>query len=196
MSIWPVLSAVILAGFLSLSPALAQTAPARGIVGGITEGEMAPSTDASLKHSALKATTFKVGTTLTNLTLLSYATGGVVGGVALTTLITASSWLLYTANDYAWDEYDPPAPKLGENGSFDASGDMWRNTKKYLTFKPVIASLKLASLFVWTGSVATTAVFGTATIVTNTAVFFVNNMAWDFYDWYAAPPIGTTMAQR
>ena len=196
MSIWPALPAAVLAGVLSLSPALAQTAPAQGIVGQITQGEMAPAEDASLTHSALKATTFKVGTTLTNLTLLSYATGGVVGGVALTTFITASSWLLYTANDYAWDKYDPPPPKLGANESFDAGGDMWRNTKKYLTFKPVIASLKLASLFVWTGSVATTAVFGTATIVTNTGVFFVNNLAWDFYDWYVAQPIGTTMAAR
>jgi hypothetical protein len=196
MPVWPVMPAVVLAGFLCLSPVLAQTAPPQGIAGQIAQAEMAPSNDASLTHSAFKATTFKVGTTLTNLTLLSYATGGVVGGVALTAFITASSWLLYTTNDYAWDKYDPPAPELGANESFDASGDVWRNTKKYLTFKPVIASLKLASLFAWTGSLATTAVFGTATIVTNTAVFFANNVAWDFYDWYVAPPIGTTMAAR
>jgi uncharacterized membrane protein len=196
MPVWPALAAAILAGLLSLSPALAQTAPVQGIVGQITLAEIAPSNDASLTHSAFKATTFKLGTTVTNLTLLSYATGGVVGGVALTAFITASSWLLYTANDYAWDTYDPPPPKLAANESFDASGDVWRNTKKFLTFKPVIASLKVASLFVWTGSVATTAVFGTAAIVTNTAVFYVNNVAWDFYDWYVAPPVGTTMAER
>ena len=196
MPAWPTLAAAILAACLSLSPALAQTASTQGIAGQITQAEMAPSGDASLKHSAFKATTFKVGTTLTNLTLLTYATGGVVGGLALTTFITASSWLLYTANDYAWDKYDPPAPKLGAGESFNAGGEMWRNTKKFLTFKPVIGSLKLASLYVWTGSVATAAVFGTATIVTNTAVFFVNNMAWDFYDWYVAPPIGRTLAAR
>jgi hypothetical protein len=31
---------------------------------------------------------------------------------------------------------------------------VWRNTAKFLTYKPVVASLKLASLYVYTGSAA------------------------------------------
>src|SRR6185312_7447223 len=71
----------------------------------------APANNASLTHSALKATTFKVGSTVTNLAVLSVATGGVAGGAALATFMLASSWVIYTANDYAWDTYSPPPRK-------------------------------------------------------------------------------------
>ncbi len=139
---------------------------------------------ASLSHSALKATTFKAGTVMTNIAVLSYATGGLAGGAALTAFITASAWTLYTANDYLWDTYSPPPEKQ----EFDARADAWRNTEKYLTYKPVIASIKLGSLYLYTGSAAVVAVFGTASILTNTVVFYANNMAWDWYDWYSAAP--------
>jgi len=148
----------------------------------------APANNASLTHSALKATTFKVGSTVTNLAVLSVATGGVAGGAALATFMLASSWVIYTANDYAWDTYSPPPRKQTEEQSFDATADVWRNTGKFLTYKPVIGSIKLAALYAYTGSVATAAVFGTASIATNTAVFYINNIAWDWYDWYAGEP--------
>lgn len=155
--------------------------------------------NASLAHSAMKATTFKAGSTVTNLVVLSYATGGVGGGIVLSAFMLGASWVVYTANDYMWDSYAPPAQKQSQDQAFDAKAEMWRNTGKYLTFKPVVATLKLASLYVWTGSAAIAATFGTAAIVTNTVVFYVNNMAWDWYDWYSAPAPVTaerTMAQR
>ena len=31
-------------------------------------------------------------------------------------------------------------------------------------------------------------VFGTASVLTNTAVFYANNMAWDWYNWYSTAP--------
>jgi uncharacterized membrane protein len=146
-----------------------------------------PESSASLAHSALKATTFKVGSSATNLLVLSAATGSAVAGAGLTVFMLGASWVVYTANDYIWDVYYPPPVKqAGE--SFDASADAWRNTGKFLTFKPVIASIKLASLYAVTGSALITATFGTASILTNTVVFYANNMAWDFYDWYAATP--------
>ncbi len=178
MAMRPALLAAVLASGLSMTPAVAQTAPAPGVT---------PTKDASLSHSALKATTFKAGTVIANLSILSYAAGGMVGGVALTAFMTASSWVIYTLNDYAWDSYAPPM-KQDADGSFDASSDVWRNTKKYLTYKPVVASLKLASVYVYTASAPVALVFGTASVLTNTAVFYVNNVAWDFYDWYAGPP--------
>ena len=45
-----------------------------------------------------------------------------------------------------------PPKTAGE--AFDAGADVWRNTAKFLTYKPVVASLKLASLYVYTGSAA------------------------------------------
>jgi len=110
-----------------------------------------------------------------------------------------ASWVVYTTNDYMWDSYAPPTTKQSQDEAFDATADVWRNTGKYLTFKPVVASLKLASLYLWTGSAAIAATFGTAAIMTNTVVFYVNNVAWDWYDWYSAPaPVAAerTMAQR
>jgi uncharacterized membrane protein len=174
MTIRPLLAAVVVS-LPWATTALAQTAPAP---------------EASLSHSALKATTFKAGTVITNLTVLSYATGGLVGGMALTTFMTAASWLIYTANDYIWDSYSPPLTRQ-DSQPFDAGADVWRNTGKYLTYKPVIASIKLASLYVYTSSAAITAVFGTASVLTNTAVFYANNMAWDWYDWYSGAPAAT-----
>jgi uncharacterized membrane protein len=144
---------------------------------------------ASLVHSALKATTFKVGSTITNLAILSYAAGDFVGGAALTTFILASSWVIYTTNDYLWDSYAPPPERQTNHEAFDASADVWRNTGKFLTYKPVIASIKLVTLYAYTGSLAVTTIFGTASILTNTVVFYANNMAWDLYDWYAGSPV-------
>ena len=79
---------------------------------------------------------------------------------------------------------------------FDATADVWRNTGKFLTYKPVIASIKLASLYVVTGSAAVTTIIGAASIMTNTVVFYVNNVAWDWYDWYSSKPPSTVTAQR
>ncbi len=171
------------------SPALAQSTPSP-LTGAVAAEAptQAPADGASLTHSAMKATTFKAGSTAVNLAILSYATGGVTGGVVLSGFMLASSWLWYTANDYLWDTYDPPPEKQSGAQEFDASADAWRNTKKYLTFKPVIGSVKLLSLYVYTGSAAVAGVFGTAAIASNTVVFFVNNMAWDWYDWYSREP--------
>ena len=169
----PAFHAAVLASFMSITPALAQTAAPTA------------ATDASLRHSALKATTFKIGTIIAGLTILSLAAGDVFGGVALTVFNTAAGWALYTANDYIWDTYAPPPAKLAAEQSFDATSDVWRTTGKFLTYKPVAAAIKFTSLYVYTGSVATTLVFGTVSTLTNTAVFYVNNLAWDFYDWSA-----------
>lgn len=152
-------------------------------------GDPAPANAASLGHSALKATTFKIGSTVSNLALLSYATGDFVGGTALAGFMLGASWVIYTANDYLWDTYSPPPAKETASQEFDASADVWRNTGKFLTYKPIVASLKLASLYYYTGSAATAAVFGTASILTNTVVFYANNMAWDLRDWYANQPV-------
>jgi uncharacterized membrane protein len=189
MAMRHVLLAAVVASFAAQMPALAQ--PAQGFLAATNEPglpEAAPTNNASLAHSAMKATTFKVGSTVTNLAILSYATGNVIGGTALAAFMLGGSWVIYTANDYLWDRYAPPAVKQTTNQAFDATADVWRNTGKFLTYKPVIASIKLASLYVYTGSLAVTTIFGTASILTNTAVFYANNVAWDYYDWYVGTP--------
>jgi uncharacterized membrane protein len=85
-------------------------------------------------------------------------------------------------------------PKQTAGEAFDPQVDAWRNTKKFLTYKPVIAAVKYASVYVYTRSVMTTLVAGSATVLANTAVFYFNNFAWDYYDWRrsrAARPVPT-----
>ena len=180
--------ATVTAGLLLAMPVLAQTAPdAHGAAS-------APS--ASLTHSAMKATTFKVGSTITNIAVLSYATGDFVAGTGLAAFMLGASWLTYTANDYLWDSYSPPPVKETKDQTFDATADVWRNTGKYFTYKPVIASVKLTTLYLYTGSAAIAGVFGTATVLINTGVFYANNMAWDWYDWYSRTPNTVVAASR
>jgi uncharacterized membrane protein len=190
------LFAAIVASIPTAMPALAQPAQNSAVAANpIDQPTTTPTNSASLTHSAVKATTFKIGSTATNLAILSYATGDVIGGAALTAFMLGSSWVIYTGNDYLWDSYSPPPTKQTGSEAFDATADVWRNTGKFLTYKPVVASIKLASLYVYTGSAAVATIFGTASILTNTAVFYVNNVAWDFYDWYAAAPVTVTTAE-
>jgi uncharacterized membrane protein len=178
----------VTAGLLLATPALAQTAPD---VHGATSGE-----SASLTHSAMKATTFKIGSTITNVAVLSYAAGDLAAGTGLAAFFLGASWLLYTTNDYLWDTYSPPPVKQTQDQAFDATADVWRNTGKFFTYKPVIASVKLATLYAYTGSGVVAGVFGTATVLINTGVFYANNMAWDWYDWYSRAPQPVVTANR
>ncbi len=50
--------------------------------------------------------------------------------------------------------------------------------------------MKLTTLYLYTASASVALVFGTATVVANTAVFYANNLAWDYYDWYRSSPSG------
>ncbi len=181
------LAAAVVAGCSAALPAFGQTAlnaPTSAVAAEFPQP--APAESASLGRSAMKATTFKAGSTAVNLAILSYATGGVAGGALLATFQLAASWVMYTATDYLWDKYDPPPPREAGQ-AFDTSADLWRNTKKYMTYKPAVAMVKLVTLYAYTGSATITAVFGGATIVANGLVFYANNVAWDLYDWYYVP---------
>ena len=110
MTVRQTLLAMVVATFSLTTQVLAQPAPSPSVA-----ATTPASGSASLTHSALKATTFKSGSTATNLALLSYAAGGVVGGAALTVFMLGSSWVIYTANDYIWDSYSPPPMKQSES---------------------------------------------------------------------------------
>ena len=150
-------------------------------------GPVGAASAASLQHSALKATTYKAGTTLVNFAVLSAAAGGASGGAALAAIALGASWTLYTVNDYLWDRFDPPPPKQQADEAFRPGEDAWRNTKKFMTYKPAIAAFKYATVYAYTGSITAALVYGSATVLANTGVFYANNVAWDLYDWYTAP---------
>lgn len=146
-----------------------------------------PGSDASLTHAAGKATTFKLGAFVVNMVVFSAGTGSVVGGTLLTVFNVSKSWGLFTANDYLWDRYFPTNANKDSGKSFDVKESFWRNTGKFLTYKPVDTAIKFASIYLYTGSAAVMVVYGTASSVLNTGVFYVNDLAWDYYDWWTSP---------
>ena len=189
----PAILAVLMAICLYVSPASAQTAPAPG-AGANRAGlftEDTPPAEPWLSHSALKAATYKAATTAANFTILSIATGGVVAGAALTAFGAAAALVVYAVNDYAWKTRAPAPPRQEDNQSFDVAASFWRTGETFLTYKAATAwikAAKLATLYAYTGSPATTLVaIGTSTMV-NAGLFFANGFAWDYYDWSAAPP--------
>jgi len=141
---------------------------------------------ASVPHSAMRATTYKIGTTAMNIGLLSYAFGSVAGGGAVAVAAGISSWLIFTANDYLWDRYGPPLAQPVSNGQFDPKASTWRTTLKFLTYKPLSLAQKYFWVYVYSGSVATSFTWGSITAAANAAWFYVNDMAWDWYDWRVA----------
>jgi uncharacterized membrane protein len=178
--IWRALLATIVAAGVAIGSAVAQTPSAPPV----------HTNDATLWHSALKATTFKVAATLSGWFIYTAAAGTVAGGTALTAFTAAGNWLLYTVNDYLWDTYSQPQ----QGGSFDKGADAWRTTKKYLTYKPSATALALGSVYIYTGSVTTVLQFGVVMTVWKTALFYANNFAWDYYDWYVGSQQGTAQA--
>ncbi len=173
---------------MAVGPAVAQTVPGPQPIPSVAP-QTAPPSDASLSHSALKATTYKIATATTNLALFSAATGALTGGTLLTVLDTVASATVFTINDYLWDSYDPPPVKQAAEETFDKTQDAWRNTKKFLTYKPTVAAITWGMIYLYTGSATTMLVAGTASSLSKTALFYLNNFAWDAYDWHAATPV-------
>jgi len=149
--------------------------------------DSAPASKASLAHSGVKQITYEIGNTLNNFVILTFGVGGLGGGVLLTVFNTMQSWTVYTTNDYIWEKLYPWKPSEDGTGSFDVKQSFWRTTVKYMTGKPVVAGIKIAAIYVYTGSAATAFVFGTAATAGASVVFFINNLSWDFYDHMTAP---------
>lgn len=144
-----------------------------------------PASKASFAHSGLKTVTYEIGNTLNNFGILSVGAGGLAGGVLLTAFNTMQSWTVYTTNDYLWERFSPPAAIKDGAQSFDAQQSFWRTAFKYMTGKPVVASIKMLALYVYTGSAVTAVAYGAAATAGASVIFFANNIVWDFYDHVA-----------
>jgi uncharacterized membrane protein len=153
-------------------------------------------TNASFKHSGLKTGTYEIGNAINNFAILSVGAGGLTGGLILTAFNTLQSWTVYTTNDYLWQKYYPPKPSNEDNGPFDVKQSVWRTTLKYMTGKPVVAAIKITAIYIYTGSAATAFGYGLAATAGASAVFYINNLAWDYYDQAVAPPNAFNVNQR
>lgn len=184
----PVLIAALLAMCLLLRPAQAETPPAAAPEPAAAE---APADGPSLVHSALKAMTYKAGTTAVNVTVYSLATGSLAAGTAFTAFGNAATLAIYAVNDYLWDRHAPPPVPQSVGQGFDLKEEFWRTTEKFLTWNATILwvkGIKATALLAYTGSSRTTAVAVGASTVLVAGIFYANNFAWDYYDWLTATP--------
>jgi hypothetical protein len=133
------------------------------------------STKASFAHSGMKTVTYEIGNTLNNFAFLTVGVGGLTGGVLLTAFNTLQSWTVYTTNDYLWEWLYPRTTSKDAAASFDVKQSFWHTSLKYMTGKPVVASIKIAAVYVYTGSVVTALVYGTAATAGASVIFFVNS---------------------
>ncbi len=115
-----------------------------------------PGTKPSFAHSGLKTVTYEIGNTLNNFAFLTVGAGGLTGGVLLTAFNTLQSWTVYTTNDYLWERLYPRTTSKDASASFDVKQSFWHTSLKYMTGKPVVASIKIAAVYVYTGSQAVT----------------------------------------
>ena len=138
----------------------------------------------SFAHSSLRTLTYEVGATLNNFVFLSLATGSVVTGGGLTAFNTLQSWTVFTINDYLWNLYSPPQIQR-EGEAFDAEESLRRTSWKYLTGKPVVTFNKILAISLYTGSLSTGLFYGLSAATGSSVIFFLNNIAWDYYSHLA-----------
>lgn len=143
--------------------------------------------DASLQHAATKGITLKAAVALKNWAIFTVGLGTMAGGGALTILASVNSYIAYVANEYLWDYFDPNTNISANSAAFNKQDSAWRNTAKYLTFKPASTTLEWATIYWFTGSWTAMLAMGSVTAITGPIVFYGNNIGWDWYDWYNNP---------
>ncbi|GEM_PF-1561473 len=147
-------------------------------------GTQHASVEASLSRAALRGLTLKALSAGKKIAIYYAGTGSLYDTGLLVAISTIGTYAIYVGNEYWWDTYTPavaPSP----DGKFDATESAWRTTFKYLTLKPTAMAFNWAILYAYTGSVATMVVVGSANSLTGPISFYLNNMGWDWYDWYA-----------
>jgi len=141
----------------------------------------------SVSHVLAKTVTQTAGDVAVFMTVFSVGTGSLAAASVLTAGTMVIGTVVYPTNEYLWAYFSPNTNLSTNNKTFDTSASLWRTTYKYLSFKTAVLTSKFAWLYLYTGSVVSTATMGTASSLALPAVFFLNSTAWDWYDWHAAP---------
>jgi uncharacterized membrane protein len=138
----------------------------------------------SMGHVVAKTLTLNTGIAVSAMTIYSLGTASLVAGSALTAGSLLVGFTVYPANEYLWDRFSPSTNVRSNNEAFDTSASLWRTTYKYLTLKVATTVSKFSILYIYTGSVASTMVMGTAASVVFPLIVYANDIGWDWYDWY------------
>ena len=149
-----------------------------------TQGAFAPPA-ASLQHSIMKGVTYKTGTIITNMLFLRPATGSWVDASILTAAFTGVAIVIYVSNDYLWDTFSPSKVMMNKK-EFDATESARRVTMKMITYKTTVTLATSGILYLWTSSLPIVLTVGAGLALAKVGVFYVNDMAWEWYDWHTA----------
>ena len=152
---------------------------------GVVHSQAVVPPTASLQHSIMKGVTYKTGTIITNMLFLTPATGSYVDAAILTAAFTGVAIVIYVSNDYLWDTFSPPIIILNKE-KFDASESAKRVTLKMITYKTAVTLATSGLLYLWTSSLPIVLTVGAGLALAKVGVFYVNDMAWDWYDWHTA----------
>jgi len=164
---------------------MAQTTPSEAA---ISKGVAPHAAEASVSHSAQKGITLKALSVTAGAVIYSIGTGSLAAGGLLSVINGAGSYVIYVTNEYLWDSYSPNTNVSANNASFHTTSSLTRNTKKYLTFKPAVTVLNVGTIYWFSETLAATAGMSAGAIFMLPAVFYVNNVLWDWYDWHSVAP--------
>jgi hypothetical protein len=172
-------TALLYAALLCAAPAQAQTAPVPA------DGATAPAAaEASLSHSALKGVTLKMTQGLYSFGVFTVAVGvGTTLGAAMAVADGVGGYVVYVSNEYLWDTFHPNTNLRANNESFGPLKSLSRTTLKYITYKPAVTAWHWGLIYAVTGSVQTMVLAGSLLWFTLPLIYYVNDTAWNFYDW-------------
>ena len=172
-------TALLYAALLCAAPAQAQTAPVPA------DGATAPAAaEASLSHSALKGVTLKMTQGLYSFGVFTVAVGvGTTLGAAMAVADGLGGYVVYVSNEYLWDTFHPNTNLRANNESFGPLKSLSRTTLKYITYKPAVTAWHWGLIYAVTGSVQTMVLAGSLLWFTLPLIYYVNDTAWNFYDW-------------
>jgi len=171
---------------LCAAPSRAQTAAQVTPVP--ADGATAPQVvEASLGQAALKGVTLKLTQGLYSFGVFTVAAGmGTTIGAAMAVADGIGAFGIYVGNEYLWDTFRPNTNLRVNNEEFGFLSSLSRTTLKYITYKPAVTAWHWGIIYTVTGSMQATVVAGSVLWFTLPLMYYVNNTAWDFYDWGVA----------
>jgi hypothetical protein len=177
------LPCLVVATLLGAAPTWAQTAAQAPPVP--TDGATAPMVaEASLGHAALKGITLKITQGFYSFGVFTVAAGmGTTLGAAMAVADGVGAYGMYVGNEYLWDTFRPNTNLRANNESFGVLSSLSRTTLKYITYKPAVTAWHWGLIYAVTGSVQTMVLAGSLLWFTLPLIYYVNDTAWNFYDW-------------
>jgi hypothetical protein len=173
---------------LCAAPTRAQTAASAPAV----DASAPKVAEASLGHAAVKGVTLKITQGLYSFGVFTVGVGvGTALGATMAVADGVGAYVIYIGNEYLWDTLRPNTNLRANNEAFGPLSSLSRTTLKYITFKPAVTTWHWGLIYAVTGSLQTMVLAGSVLWFTLPLMYYVNDTAWNFYDWRFAASTAT-----